>query len=393
MTVESYGLPTEHLALSAEACESDPHISCLEENFETPYYEEIPVRKILLTLDGPQKLGPDCRETTVRATIFPENATDKRITFRAMTLDGVDSNATVIKVSEDGLSATITAKGDDVYQLTAFANNGRENPEVVSVLEMENADLGRATIDPYHLVCACFNTGSNRNPILSFEGGIFTQRETTWVRFDDVDFGEYGSDEITIPIFSFDTCLPIEVWEGTPEDGECLFKGNYESPSWYNHYQSNTFRLSKRLKGLKTISIQTHTGLSLNGFTFTYFEKAYGTLFAMENNMMNGDYYEINGEAVENIGNNTDIEFKNMNFGEKGLRQITICGRSRIPMNTIHVRFTDENGVGKNQIVEFPQSEDYQELSFPLDPVYGLQKVNFIFLPGSKFDFKYFRFE
>ena len=392
MTVESHGLPTETLTLTAVPCESDPHISCSEENFETPYYEEVPVRKILLTMDGPSVLTPDCRETVVHARILPENATDKTITFRAMTLDGVDSNATKITVLPDGVSAKVTATGDDVYQITAFANNGKPYPEVISVLEMENTGLGRATIDPYSLVCACQNTGSNRNPILSFQGGVFTNQETTWIRFDDVDFGEYGSDEISIPIFSFDTVLPVEVWEGTPEDGECLFKGNYESESWYNHYQANTFKLSRRLKGLKTISIQLHTRLSINGFTFTRFEKAYGTLYAAENNMINGDYFELNGNAVEKIGNNTDIEFKNMDFGTEGFRTLTICGHSHIPVNTIHVRFTDEDGNGTNQIVEFPASEDYEELTFPLTSVTGKQKVNFIFLPGSKFDFLYFRF-
>lgn len=393
MTVESHGLPAETVTFTAIASESDPHISCAEENFETPYYPEVPVRKILLTMEGPTTLTADTRETIVHATVLPENATDRTITFRAMTLDGVDSNATKITVLPDGLSAKITATGDDVYQITAFANNGKPYPEVMSVLEMENKGLGRATIDPYSLVCACQHTGSNRNPILSFQGGVFTNQETTWIRFDDVDFGEYGSDEITIPIFSFDTVLPVEVWEGTPEDGECLFKGNYESSSWYNHYQSNTFKLSRRLRGMKTVSIQLHTRLSVNGFSFTKFEKAYGTLTAAENNMINGDYFEINGDAVEKIGNNTDIEFKNMDFGTEGFRQIVICGHSHNPVNTIHVRFTDEDGNGKNQIVEFPGSDGYQELTFPLESVTGKQKVNFIFLPGSKFDFKYFRFE
>ncbi len=292
----------------------------------------------------------------------------------------------------DGQSAKITALGDDVYQITALANNGKDHPEILSVLEMENTGLGRATLDPYNLICACHNTGSNRSLPLSFQGGVFTNQETTWIRFDNVDFGEYGSDEITIPIFSFDTCLPVEVWEGTPENGELLFSGNYESSSWYNHYQSNTFRLKRRIKGVTTVSIQLHTRLSIHGFTFTKFEKAYGTLNAAENNMINGDSYDIEGTAVNNIGNNTDIEFKNMDFGEKGCSRIVICGRSHNPVNTIHVRFTSAEG-NVNQIVEFPYSEDAVELTFPLTPMYGMQKVNFIFLPGSKFDFKYFRFE
>lgn len=393
VTVSSFGLPDASVSFTARLPEAPSHVCTNTRNTESDYpLSEVPVRKISLTMDGPQKLTPDCRETVVRAAVHPANASYNELTFRAITLDGVDSNAVKITLLEDGTSARLTALGDDVYQICCFSNNGKDHPEVMSVLEMENTGLGCATIDPYQLVCACHHTGSNRELPLSFQGGVFTNQETTWIRFDGVDFGEYGSDEITIPIFSFDTCLPVEVWEGTPEDGELLFSGNYESSSWYNHYQSNTFRLKRRLRGLCTVSIRLHTRLSINGFRFTKFEKAFGTLYAAENNMINGDSFQITGDAITDIGNNVDIEFRNMDFGTKGFTKIVLCGRSHIPTNTIHVRFSGEGG-DQNQIVEFPGSEDYQELTFPLTPVYGKQKVNFIFLPGSKFDFKYFRFE
>ncbi len=393
VTVSSCGLTDASISLTAKLPMTPSCICANTRNTKSAYpLCEVPIRKIALTMQGPQKLTKECPETIVHAQIFPANASYDTLTFRAMTLDGVDSNAVKITMLKDGKSAKLQALGDDVYQICCFANNGKDHPEVMSILEMENTGLGRATIDPYQLVCACYHTGSNRNPILSFQGGVFTNQETTWIRFDGVDFGEYGSDEITIPIFSFDTCLPVEVWEGTPEDGELLFSGNYESPSWYNHYQSNTFRLKRRLKGLCTLSIQLHTRLSINGFWFTKQEKAFGTLYATENNMINGDSFTIEKDAVTGIGNNVDIEFRNMDFGTKGFTKLVLCGRSHIPTNTIHVRFSGEGG-DQNQIVEFPECKDYKELSFPLTAVYGKQKVNFIFLPGSKFDFKYFRFE
>ena len=393
VTVSSCGLTDASISLTAKLPKTPSCICANTRNTKSAYpLCEVPIRKIALTMQGPQKLTKECPETIVHAQIFPANASYDTLTFRAMTLDGVDSNAVKITMLKDGKSAKLQALGDDVYQICCFANNGKDHPEVMSILEMENTGLGRATIDPYQLVCACYHTGSNRNPILSFQGGVFTNQETTWIRFDGVDFGEYGSDEITIPIFSFDTCLPVEVWEGTPEDGELLFSGNYESPSWYNHYQSNTFRLKRRLKGLCTLSIQLHTRLSINGFWFTKQEKAFGTLYATENNMINGDSFTIEEDAVTGIGNNVDIEFRNMDFGTKGFTKLVLCGRSHIPTNTIHVRFSGEGG-DQNQIVEFPECKDYKELSFPLTAVYGKQKVNFIFLPGSKFDFKYFRFE
>ncbi len=412
VTVASNGLPSANITLKSYEAEPIPgantgagdgtsastedyyaHVCATTENYETPHYDEVPIRKVTLTAEGPRVLNADCRETTVRAEIHPANATYRSLTYRAITLDGVDSNAVKVTPSEDGLSATITALGDEeCYYLYCFANNGKDHPEVLSILEYKNEGLGCATLDPYQLVCACKHSASNLPTKLSFQGGTFTNDEPTWLRFDNVDFGEYGSDEVSIPIFSFSTCLPIEIWEGTPEDGTLLFHGNYESPSWYNHYQANTFRLSKRLKGVKTISIKLFIKLSINGFVFTRFEKAFGTLNATENNMINGDSYIIEEDLIREIGNNVDIEFRNMNFGEKGCSKITICGRSHIPTNTIHVRFSGDGG-DVNQIVEFPESDDLQEITFPLTPVYGMQKVNFIFLPGCKFDFKEFRFE
>ena len=35
---------------------------------------------------------------------------------------------------------------------------------------------------------------------------------------------------------------------------------------------------------------------------------------------------------------------------------------------------------------------DYEEKTFEITPVTGSQKISFVFLPGSNFDFKWFRF-
>lgn len=75
----------------------------------------------------------------------------------------------------------------------------------------------------------------------------------------------------------------------------------------------------------------------------------------------------------------------------RGIR-LVICGRSPIDKNTIHIQFSDENGENR-QIVEFMKTDGYEEQVFELERVTGLKKVAFIFLPGSQFDFKGFRFE
>lgn len=409
VTLHSEGLPAKTVALKAAPAYADPHSCSSQVNFATPLPKEVPVRKAELTLldpltfdasegDDTSKRAAYClNETTptarVRATLYPLNATRNDVTFRAMTLDGVDSNAVEVSIDEDGLTATITALGDeDFYYLYCFVGNGKPHPDVVSVLPFRNVGLGSATFDPYKPVCACKYSESNRTPLLSFQGGSFLKHETTWLRFDRVNFGDFGSDEITIPIFSFDTELPVEVWLGTPGEGELLLKDTYRSPSWYNHYQSNTFKLSRRLKGLQSISLQFHTGLSVGGFTFTRFQKAYGTLCANEYSELSGDAFRVAEDGVYDIGNNVDIEFRDMDFGSQGFTKLVMCGRSHVPTNTIHVRFHGGQG-DVNRIVEFPYSEDMLTLEFPMESLTGGQRINFIFLPGCKFDFKWFRFE
>ena len=100
--------------------------------------------------------------------------------------------------------------------------------------------------------------------------------------------------------------------------------------------------------------------------------------------------------AVEIYGNirsrqdNVSLEYADMDFGEQGISSISICGRTPLAKNTIHVRFVGEESL--NQIVEFPHEEEYAVHRFELQPVKGLQKVVFVFLPGCDFDFSWFQF-
>ena len=96
--------------------------------------------------------------------------------------------------------------------------------------------------------------------------------------------------------------------------------------------------------------------------------------------------------AVEEIGNNVSFAFQDMDFGEKGTASLRICGRAPKGNNTIHVRFFDGQEESK-QIVEFTQSDVYEEQSFAITPVKGKATVTFVFMPGSCFDFGWFRFE
>ena len=101
------------------------------------------------------------------------------------------------------------------------------------------------------------------------------------------------------------------------------------------------------------------------------------------------------GDAIRGIGNNVTIEYKDLHFSEQGFGAITICGRSHIEMNTIHVRFIPADGTGEtiNQVIDVPYSEETMTLRFPLQPVSGDYDLNLIFLPGCKFDLEWLQFE
>ena len=215
----------------------------------------------------------------------------------------------------------------------------------------------------------------------------------TAVGYSGLDFGDYGSDEITVSIFANSNDPQfIQFWEGLPgeEDSELLYDGVYHKQSQWQVFQPETYKLKKRLRGQTTLCICTKSSMELGGFTFTRINKAFEQLYVVENRQIYGDSFTVTQDAIEGIGNNVSLEYADMDFGEQGVNRITICGRTPLANNTIHVRFVGEESV--NQIVEFPHEEEYTVHSFALQPVKGLQKVVFVFLPGCDFDFKWFRF-
>lgn len=105
-----------------------------------------------------------------------------------------------------------------------------------------------------------------------------------------------------------------------------------------------------------------------------------------------GDAFVITESSVGGIGNNVSLEFKQMDFTSEGATRLVVYGKSPIDKNTIHIRFANEAGEN-NQLIEFTLSDDYEERVFDLDKITGIQNLIFIFLPGSNFDFGWFRFD
>jgi beta-galactosidase len=390
--VSSQGLPCEKLILKAIPCEKIPGVSALMQNIKSEPDPEIPVRKIELINRGTNRLDREHTTAKVSARILPENSTCQEIEWKAVTAAGIETNT--VKIEVEDKEAAITALGDGEFRLRCIAKNGTGLTKVISELEFEISGMGAVTVNPYELIDAALYNVSNYELDNGLMGGINTRDGVTnIIGFRGFDFGDYGSDEVTLPIcFWSNDPIPVEIWEGVPgEPGAAqLLAATYQADWIWATFLPNIFKLPRRLKGITTVCFVFYHKLNLQGIRFTYTEKALERLKAVDNNRIYGDSYTITREAIEHIGNNSSIEFDGMDFGEEGVTKLVICGRSHTD-NTIHLHFDSEEG-SASQSVEFPYTEEYTEKEFILTRVTGKQKVSFVFLPGCNFDFEGFHF-
>lgn len=401
------GLKPVSLTLTAVASADTEGVSAAEENRRVPLVtgkpEGIPVRKIELIPEEGQHFDENRTDILVKAYLYPEDATDRKVIFTAVNDAGIISNLAEIAVlpvlSGDRAAAycRIHAKGDGSFRLRATSESGTGKVKLMSQLEFSAEGLGEAYLDPYSFIAGALYTrhtgdvgGFSEKSVASAQEGV------SEICFDGVDFGEYGSDEITLPIFAMSGDKHyLQIWEGMPGDegSELLADVVYQKPSTWDVYKPETYKLKRRIRGITSLCLVTHDQrYFIKGFQFTKPEKAYARLSAVEYSNLYGDTFTVREDAIEGIGNNVSIEYENMDFGEKGFSRITVCGRTMLPSNTIHIRFFREDGEAVNQIIEFPHSEVYTEQTFALESVCGSCRVGMIFLPGCDFDLKWFQF-
>lgn len=420
--ISSPNLDPVKIKLTALPCKKPEGIDAFTKNSQSPHKYEIPVRKIELTSSSGNHLNNELDEITINATLFPKDSTYTDITWRVTNEAGIDSNLAIIK--PDGLSAVIKALGDGKVVVRCCCNNGSNKIRLISQLEFYIDGMGTALMNPYEFICGGLYTYSNLPMTNGNDRGVATLRDgKSHVCYEGLDFGEYGSDEITIPIFNLDSEeLPIEIWEGIPNneaipssemiasnevipsnegipssEGRRLCTVIYHKVSKWNTYQEETYILPKRLTGITTLSFVLSRKVHIKGFIFKKLIKAYMRLYATECSQIYGDAFNITKNAIEDnsitgIGNNVSVVFDNMDFSDEGFKSLIICGNSPIDKNTIHISFSGLEGESR-QLIEFLHTDGYEERKFMLENVKGCSKVTFIFLPGSNFDFKWFMFE
>lgn len=394
ITVRAYseGLENAELRLVSENCGEVSGVSVVTEN-KFPavcraYTGEVPARLLLPEVDV-NSFDPERRSAKIRAKLLPENCTYDDISWSVVRRNGVESS--LAQVEGSGRSAVVTAKGDGEFFVRAMVHNGAEHPQVIADIPFTAEGLGAAVRDAYSFISASTLDSSNVPTNIIEDGALSNFDGRTVMTYSDIDFGKTGSQIISL---SVGTCfdMPVEVWEGTPDDGKLICRVDFGNNGHWCGFAGQDFALAERLTGVRTISVVIDSRVIFGGFSFVPIERAYDTNWVGEADSVYGDDYRIDGRRVADIGNNVIINYEGLDFGEDGSEALIISGETGNPMNQIQLRYTPAGGAQKTVLLEF-QQDGGREQRFDIPKLSGVNDVSFVFMPGSRFDFDWFRFE
>ena len=251
ITVRAYseGLENAELRLVSENCGEVSGVSVVTEN-KFPavcraYTGEVPARLLLPEVDV-NSFDPERRSAKIRAKLLPENCTYDDISWSVVRRNGVESN--LAQVEGSGRSAVVTAKGDGEFFVRAMVHNGAEHPQVIADIPFTAEGLGAAVRDAYSFISASTLDSSNVPTNIIEDGALSNFDGRTVMTYSDIDFGKTGSQIISL---SVGTCfdMPVEVWEGTPDDGKLICRVDFGNNGHWCGFAGQDFALAERLTG------------------------------------------------------------------------------------------------------------------------------------------------
>lgn len=350
---------------------------------------EIPVRKLTPICENRQ-LSADRKTAEVRLKLHPENATYRDITWKCVKNNGVEIDFATVEW--DGERALVTALGDGEFIARAFINNGAAQPQVFCDVRFAASGLGAYVTSAYEFISASRVDSSSVPVNIIEDGAIGGLSGMTVMTYRSIDFGKTGSESLTLHI---GTCADaeVEVWDGAPnEDGAVrLDIDRFNNNGHWCGFAGQTYAVP-RLTGVHNISIVLGQGVIFGGFGFAEINRAFDTNYTAEADSIYGDEYSIADRSVVGIGNNVILNYNALDFGA-GAKAVTICGITANPSNQVQLRYTPEGGEQSSVLLEFAHSDEISEQRFEIPALSGVNDISFVFLPGTKFDFKWFRFE
>ena len=366
-------------------------ISCTQHAFCHPLPERIHARKVMIEALDSTILTADNPECRFRYTVLPENADQASVAWQVTNAAGIQSP--YVQLKQEKNIVTVHAGGDGSYYLRALCMEDGKCT-FISQTEFSASGLGSPTLDPFSYVSAgLYDLHEGEIGTGNEKGIAFARDGRSMVGFSTVDFGKTGSDKITADIFALNgDRYDLELWSA-PQNGKAkrIDILHYQKPSIWNVYQPETWQLSERLTGIRSLCFVMHDKVHMKGFVFERQMNAYIRHTAAGADVIYGDCFRQEGDAVNGIGNNVTITWNDMDFGEERDVLLEIEGFTKLPVNTINIRIKNDQGEEGVYAADFiGQKTETQLFGFRVPA--GKCSVSFVFLPGSSFDFRAFRF-
>ena len=390
--VQSVSGITAELKIPVQKAEAKKGISCIQKTAERKLTDSIPARRLDILATGGTRLTAQNRTCSFEYRILPSEAGNIPITWEVTNAAGIVSP--YVKITEKDHRVTVRAEGDGQYYLRGLCGIQAGGCEFISQIEFSAEGTGNPALDPFTYISAGLYDCHEGYIGTGNEKGIaFDRNGESMIGFSRVDFGRTGSDTLTADIFALnDDPYDMELWTCGMNGAEHLTAVlHYEKKSIWNVYQPETWKLPERLTGLQMLKFRMKDKVHMKGFVFEKQANAYIIHTAGSADQLYGDRFERTGSTVANIGNNVTLSWNDMDFGGEKELTLEIEGKTQLDLNTISIRITNTEGKEYDTAAGF-RGKGGTRQRFTVRVPDGNCTVSFVFLPGSSFDFRSFRF-
>lgn len=358
---------------------------------ENEAFNFIPIRRIKLKA-GNKKINKEQNEVFVETKIFPINSTPKDLNYKIVTKKGIETDIATIKKVENG----VIVKGvkDGTFVLRASSNNLKKHTDIISELTFTVEGISPAYKNPFKFITAGLYDEAIGEIKSGNEHGVATSsNDQTEIVFNNVNFEQKNSNIINLSIFSFESSsLWVKIYFKNSIDKEfqLIDQVTYYKETIWNMYQEEKYKLPVTLSGNNDIKLVFERSVHFKGFYFDQISNVNREINILEASTYYGDSYVKTKDGFEAIGNNTTFIFKEL-FFEEEVDTLEIYGFGPIN-NSIRLILTDDKGLKNTIQLEFEKSNSYKNKTFRIPKIKGIYQVEFVFLPGSNFNFKTFKF-